>query len=418
MLTVKQAFALKEMCSGKNVFLTGDAGTGKSYTIDKFLEQCEKDNKQVVVCAPTGIAAINIGGVTIHRAFGLSPKPLIETPKAIPSILKEADTLLIDEISFCRVDLFDYISKVIFALNKIRRKNGESDIQVIVVGDFFQLPPVLIPKDREILEKYKYGHDIRNAFAFQSEYWSTYRFVSIQLDEVVRQNDNEFIANLNGMRHGDYKSIKYFNNKCNKQSIDGAITICGTNKAVDEKNQIEYNKIQAKEKVYKATEVGNVLESDKMVPSELRLKVGCRVMIVMNDPTLRYQNGTLATVIKLGSDSVTVLTDDGSIVRIERYTWDIHNYTTSQTKGKIKLKMGSVGKYTQFPIKLAYAVTVHKSQGQTFDKVNLDPFCWDCGQLYVALSRVRTIQGLHLIQPIDTRYLITSKDVINFYRNL
>lgn len=141
-------------------------------------------------------------------------------------------------------------------------------------------------------------------------------------------------------------------------------------------------------------------------------------MIVMNDPTLRYQNGTLATVTKLGSDSVTVLTDDGSIVRIERYTWDIHNYTTSQTKGKIKLKMGSVGKYTQFPIKLAYAVTVHKSQGQTFDKVNLDPYCWDCGQLYVALSRVRTIQGLHLIQPIDTRYLITSKDVINFYRNL
>lgn len=418
MLTVKQAFALKEMCSGKNVFLTGDAGTGKSYTIDKFLEQCDKDNKQVVVCAPTGIAAINIGGVTIHRAFGLSPKPLIEAPKAIPSILKKADILLIDEISFCRLDLFDYISKVLFALNKIRRKNGENDIQVIVVGDFFQLPPVLIPKDREILEKYKYGHNLRNAFAFQSEYWSMYRFVSIQLDEVVRQSDNEFIANLNGMRHGDYKSIKYFNNECNKQSIEGAITICGTNKAVDEKNQIEYNKIQAKEKVYEATEVGNVLESDKMVPSKLRLKVGCRVMIVMNDPTLRYQNGTLATITKLDSDLVTVLTDDGNIVRIERYTWDIHNYTTSQAKGKIKLKMGSVGKYTQFPIKLAYAVTVHKSQGQTFDKVNLDPYCWDCGQLYVALSRVRTIQGLHLIKPIDTKYLITSKDVINFYRNL
>ena len=182
MLTVKQAFALKEMCSGKNVFLTGDAGTGKSYTIDKFLEQCEKDNKQVVVCAPTGIAALQVNGVTIHRVFRLPPRPLVEPVNSLPLTLKDIDVLIIEEISMVRIDWFDYIAKSVAVLNNMRRRKGQNELQVIVAGDFFQLPPVITDKDREILEQFKYGAELGKGYAFQSEYWDSFGFIPVMLD--------------------------------------------------------------------------------------------------------------------------------------------------------------------------------------------------------------------------------------------
>lgn len=418
MLRGKQKIAYEYMQQGRNIFLTGDAGTGKSFVVNKFISWCKETDKQIVVCAPTGVAAINIGGVTVHRVFKIPIKPLIESPKSIPVTLRDADVILIDEVSMLRLDIFDYISNILFALNSFRRQSGKKDVQIILVGDFFQLPPVLIDKDREVLEAYKYRNGMGKGFAFQSKYWSAFNFVCIQLDEVVRQDGIRFIQNLNAIRYGDYSGIRYFNMCSRTDSISDAILICGTNKAVNKKNEEEYKKIKSKEFVYDADIEGEVAESDKIVPDKLKLKVGCRVMTVINDYAGKYQNGTLATVLTLTEDKIVILTDDGEVADIEPYTWSINNYSANNTKNKVRLKLDCIGTFTQYPLKLAYAVTVHKSQGQTFDKVNLNPYCWDCGQLYVALSRVKTIDGLHLTEPIRPNYLIASRDVKEFYRTI
>lgn len=418
MFKSRQQLAFNCMEQGRNVFLTGDAGTGKSYVVNKFIESCKKKNKQIVVCAPTGVAAINIGGVTIHRVFKLPLRPIIEKAKSIPLTLKDVDVLIIDEISMTRIDIFEYIVTVLFVLNNIRRQQGKQDVQVIFVGDFFQLPPVISDKDREVLEKYKYENELGKGFAFQSKYWSALNLICIQLNEVVRQDDIEFIRNLNDIRYGDYKGIRYFNERCRTDEIKDAILICGTNKVVNQKNEAEYNKIKSKEYIYEAVIDGEVAESDKMVPDKLKLKVGCRVMTVINDYEGKYQNGTLATVTHLTNDMVFIETDAGESAVIEPYTWDINNYKAKNTKNKVRISLDCIGTFTQYPLKLAYAATIHKSQGQTFDKVNLDPYCWDCGQLYVALSRVRTIDGLHLTRPIHPSYLIASNDVKRFYMNM
>lgn len=417
MFKSRQQIAFDCMEQGKNVFLTGDAGTGKSYVVNKFIESCKKKGKQIVICAPTGVAAINIGGVTIHRVFKLPIRPLIETAKSIPLTLKDVDIFLIDEISMARIDVFEYVATVLFVLNNIRRQQGKKDVQVILVGDFFQLPPVITDKDREVLEKYKYKDNLGKGFAFQSKYWDAFNFVCIQLNEVVRQDDIEFIQSLNAIRYGDYRGIRYFNEMSRTTEIKDAILICGTNKAVNQKNETEYNKIHSKEFVYEADIDGEVADSDKIVPDKLKLKVGCRVMTVINDYAGKYQNGTLATVTHLTDDKIFIETDAGESAVIEPYTWNINNYNAKNTKNKVRISLDCIGTFTQYPLKLAYAATVHKSQGQTFDKVNLNPYCWDCGQLYVALSRVRTIDGLHLTQPIHSRYLIASNDVKKFYNN-
>lgn len=414
MLRDKQQLALDYMKLGKNVFLTGGAGTGKSYVIKEFLDYCNKNNKQIVVCASTGIAAINIGGVTAHRVFNIPIKPLIESPKSIPKTLKDVDVILIEEISMLRIDVLEYIANIIFALNNYRKNRNISLVQVVFVGDFCQLPPVINDKDREFLEMYKYGKDLGKGFAFQSKCWDLFNFLCIRLDEVVRQRDEEFINNLNAIRYGDYRGINYFNNMSRQSEIKDAILICGTNKAVNTKNQAEYEKINKREFVYNADITGEVAESDKIVPDILKLKVGCRVMMVINDSEDKYKNGTLATVTHLSKNSVYVLTDDGEEVLIEPYTWNINKYKA--VNGKIQLEC--IGTFTQYPLKLAYAVTIHKSQGQTFDKVNINPYCWDCGQLYVALSRVKTIEGMYLTEIIKPSYVIASDKVVEFYNNM
>lgn len=418
MLKGKQQIAYNTLISGYNTFLTGEGGTGKSYVISEFIDFCDKNNINIMITAPTGIAAINVGGVTLHRAFKIPLKPLVEDANTIPNLLKDVDVIIIDEISMTRIDVFDYISKIIIALNMYRRKAKKKDLQVVVVGDFFQLPPVITDKDRETLETYKYGENLGSGFAFQSKYWNLYNFVCINLTDVVRQNDTEFIKHLNNIRVGNRTSINYFNSIAAKNEINDAILLCGTNKAVKEKNDKEFNKLNTKIVSFEALEEGEIQESDKVVPNTLKLRVGCRVMSVINDCFDKYQNGSLGTVTKIDKEGVTVKFDNGNTVYIEPYTWDIHNYNAKKVNGKVKLQISNIGTYSQIPLKLAYAVTIHKSQGQTYDKVNLNPYCWDYGQLYVALSRVKTVEQLHLTQPIQYQFLKTSVDVKNFYNSM
>lgn len=415
MLNQQQFYGYSIMMSGRNTFLTGKAGVGKSFVLNKFIEDSQEEGKNVVIVAPTGIAAININGVTAHRAFKIPIKPLVEDAKKIPTTIKEADIIVLDEVSMARLDLFDYIAKIIIQASNYRVKYlDKKPIQFIVSGDFFQLPPVLVDRDRDILEDY-YGRTIDKGFAFESEYWDYFDFTNVVLSEVVRQSDINFINALNMTRVGDSRGLRYFWQNSSKYAIDKAIMLCGTNKAAKDKNEYELSLIKNPEHVFETTIIGEVKDSDKVVDDVLYLKVGARVMTLVNDPTLKYQNGSLGTITYISENIIIVEIDStGELVEIERASWDVKDYVLE--KGKLKQKV--VGTYIQFPLKLAYAITIHKSQGQTYDAINLNPYCWDCGQLYVALSRVRSIDKLFMTQYPSERFLITSIDVINFYKNL
>lgn len=416
----RQQLAFDTLVDGRNVFLTGDAGTGKSYVLQNYLKHCKKNGLDVLVTAPTGIAALNIDGVTLHRAFKAPIGPIIQPLKSVSSLLKNADAVVIDEISMCRRDLFEFVIGQIMYANKIRRKNGIKDIQIIVTGDFFQLPPVIVGEERMVLTEH-YGEDIGYGFAFQSPMWKACNFVCILLNEVVRQSDKEAIDNLNGVRRGKINCLSYFTRHAAKSEIENAILLCGTNKAVKEKNELELNNIQEKEIQYNAIIEGEVKDSDKMTDDVLRLKVGARVMTIINDMEDRFRNGSFGTILDLGENKIIVEMDDGQTVELERYRWSIKGYSLKEVvndngEKKNKLEIDEIGSFEQFPLKLAYAITIHKSQGQTYDAVNLNPYCWDCGQLYVALSRVKDVHKLYITKPLLSKYLVTSLEVVAFYK--
>lgn len=413
--TDEQQEAYNLMMSGQNVFLTGEAGTGKSYVIQAFIKENEKQKKKMIVCAPTGIAAIQIGGVTIHRVFQVSPEPQINTSKIqVPKTVKEAEIIIIDEISMCRVDLFDYVIRVIKKAESMSQPK-----QLIVVGDFFQLPPVTTNHDYDILTKiYPNYH---KGFAFESKYWHDCHFQTIVLKEVIRQLDHTFIKNLNKIRIGDATAIDYFNEYASKDKIPNGIVLSARNALVNKINKQELDKIDSESTIYYSQVIGDVKASDKTTVDELELKVNARVMIIVNDiEDFLYQNGSMGTIMKLNDNSVQVKLDQTSkIVNINTYEWDIENYEIIEDVidgiSNKHLKKVVVGKFIQLPLKLAYAITIHKSQGQTYDAVNLIPYCFDCGQLYVALSRVKTIEGLALNQPIKDNYLMCDEKVKEFY---
>ena len=414
-LTKSQQRAYKAIMSGLNVFLTGHAGTGKSYLLNIVRNELSDAGKNVVVAAPTGIAAINVGGTTLHRLFELKPDIYSDRAERVPSVLKRTDVLIIDEISMCRIDLFDYIGRVL--------KKTHRFIQVIVVGDFCQLPPVIPNKgsnseyfdEKGVLDTH-FGFDVGGGFAFLSEQWTRLNFKTIILEEVVRQNDPHFIDALDRIRRGKVEALEYFAFYSNPQKLPNGIYLAGRNAEV---NRINVNKLAAintRSYYYNAEIKGEVREDDKRgAPELLELKVGARIMTTANDN--EYRNGDLGYVTALSEDTITVLMDDApKECIINKYTWEIIRYQAEITdKGGVIFKRTVVGRYIQHPIKLAWAVTIHKSQGQTFDKVNLNPQCWDSGQLYVALSRVRTIEGLHLMSPLYDRYLKLDPAVSDFY---
>ena len=418
-LTKEQEDALNLMCSGENIFLTGEAGTGKSTIINKFLSI--KSNKNILTFAPTGIAALQISGVTLHRGFHIPINIQDETSRKmapVPDTILSADIIIIDEISMCRIDVFDYVSNIIFKANKTRAKYfNKKPIQVIVSGDFFQLPPVVTDRDKEAL-RYLYPK-VEEHFAFNSDNWNKFNFKNIVLKEVLRQENKEFISYLNQIRKGENKAISDINTKTNKKVFEDGITLSGINRVAAEINAQKLEELPFEEHIYPIKIVGRVNKGDINCEEILSLKIGARVMTITNHSGGFYQNGSFGTVKDFGKNFISVKLDNGLLVDIEKYTWEILDYTTEYDKEGNKLvKKEVIGKYTQFPLKLAYAITIHKSQGQTFEKVNLIPYAWDDGQLYVALSRATNLNGIHLMQPILPKYLKTSKGVQKFYAKL
>ena len=403
-LKKKQQYALDVLQTGHNVFLSGEAGTGKSYVIECFKEYLSKSKKKYVVCAPTGLAALNVGGVTLHRAFGLSINAL--DWKASINNVEDADVIIVDEISMCRVDTFRKIAKVLFdwkTENPTRKQK-----QIVVVGDFFQLPPVLTEQDSKVLKITQ-----EQAYPFCSEEWGWFNFTNIVLNEVVRQEDLEFATALNKIRIGNREGVSWISDNAKKSKTKKAISLCSRNKDAKSINTINLKKIKEVTYTYKAVETGDVRQEDRATDTILELKKGARVMCLVNKGET-IANGMLGTVITLGRDSVEVKFDNGENRKFEMHTWSILGFKTKAGKKVV----GEVGTFTQIPLKLAYAITIHKSQGQTYEAVNLSPSCFCAGQLYVGLSRCKDVKKMHLLEPIEPSNLIVSGAVKKFYAEI
>ena len=403
-LTDCQKSALTAMLNGRNVFLTGDAGTGKSFVLQRFLD-CAKKN--IIACAPTGIAALKLrGGSTIHRAFHLPYRQVYDYSKTIhpPEEILNAQTIVIDEISMCRVDLFDYIAEMIFKAEKMtgRRK------QLIVVGDFFQLPPVLRREDREVLTN-KYPN-LGDGFCFNGANWGFFNFQTFKLDEVIRQSENVFISMLDRARVGDASCLEYFNDQVIYDEPDPeAIFLVPTNAKADRINKMRLAELAGDEYVFTATKEGTVNKGDEAADLELVLKPGARVIALCNEDNFR--NGQIGTVKKIDDRSVKVLWDNKQKSEVHFHEWEI---TRPIWNGET-IEHDTIGTFKQIPLRLAYAITIHKSQGQTYEKAIVDPSCFDVGQLYVALSRCESIDGLALTQRIWPNALKSSLEVVDFY---
>jgi ATP-dependent exoDNAse (exonuclease V) alpha subunit len=413
-----QQLAYNIAMSGYNTFITGGAGVGKTYVTDEIIRAFQNKGKNVMVTAPTGIAALNINGVTSHRAFDMPLGALCFDKKSYePSDeIIYSDVVVIDEISMCRMDNFDFICNKIADANIRRKRLGFNNIQLIVVGDFFQLIPVMTGQEKFALDSH-YGHDVGAGFAFYSKFWSMMNFKTIMLTETVRQSDNKFITNLNRVRAGEKAYIDFIYKNSAPEPIRNAITICGKNDEVAAINEQELKRLDSEYIEYKADIQGDVEQSDVNADFVLRLKEGAKVMMLTNHDN--YKNGSFGTVEALYDDSIVVQLNNGATEIVNRYEWQVYRYKLEEDEvGIMKLKKELAGTINQFPVKLAYAITIHKSQGQTYEAANISPYSWDCGQLYVAVSRVKSLDKLHFNYEPDTKYIVVSLNVIKFYNSL
>lgn len=420
--TEDQKNAYRKLTNGENVFLTGEAGTGKTFVLDLFLKHCEEEKKNVLAMAPTGIAALNLrGGSTIHRTLGIPPKfcdPNEKLGKA-RDVLKEADIIVIDEISMVRIDLFERVAKMITLAERASRKK-----QVVLVGDFFQLPPVVSQNDEEAMASLYPGNI--NGYCFKSNYWTNLNLSTCILSEVVRQRDEKYIEALNQARRGDRTCIDFFNQNAVRERDDApkdSLWLCTTNKNANNINEERLDELRARPITFVAKKSGLVNSGDMPTNEELTLKIGCRVMSVANDPMGQYQNGSLGVVTGFSNHdkSVIVAFDNGYEAEISAKEWQIlkahvvEKKDTESGENVKRIENEEIGSFTQIPLRLAWAVTIHKSQGQTFDAVNCETSVFQAGMLYVALSRCSNLENLCVYPKIDARHLYAQEEVVDFY---
>ena len=326
-LNDEQSDIFKELVNGKNIFLTGNAGTGKSYLVKAFSDYCDEKEINLVKTAPTGIAANEIGGATLHSQFKLDLGILINKPrwKSIYDFLLDTDVLLIDEISMVRLDTFDYLAQILMLADKKRHEDGKKDIQLVFVGDFYQLAPVINKKAEEdkILEQH-YGCDIGDGYAFQSKYWKIFNIKLRCLLQIMRQDDKDFCNALDKCKTGDNTCIRYFSENTSREENEG-IWVCGKNDTARKKNEDELEKINNELLVSEAEYSGDVTKADGLVEDKFIYKIGARVVITANDSAGEYNNGSLGTITGtngigsgLFTSVITVKLDNGHTVMIEK----------------------------------------------------------------------------------------------------
>lgn len=387
-LSVKQTEFLKAVQDGKNIFLTGKAGTGKSYVVGKAIAELKSKRKNVVALAPTGIAANNIGGQTIHSMFSLDPFGVLtfEECRFLKSerrrVLGKIDAIVIDEISMLRPDHLDAINWT-FIKNGCK---GLKDIQIIFVGDMKQLPPPIDDNTRSVLLGLYRGYEFSDAKIYEKLHVET-----IELDEILRQTDEEFINALNIVREGG--KSEYFRQFVS--TTPRGIVLAPYNTTVAKYNDAGLQSMQGEEFVFDAVVTGNAKISDFNLESQIRVKDGCKIMYLINSKNNNLVNGTIGTFrVREGNYFIEVGDVQYSLDEIELTKKE---YVLNEATDRLELR--ELGSITQYPFKLAYALTIHKSQGLTFDEITIDLTspCFSKGQLYTALSRVKTPQGLSII---------------------
>ncbi|MCD7972029.1 MAG: AAA family ATPase [Candidatus Azobacteroides sp.] len=423
--------------TNKLVYLTGKAGTGKT-TFLKYLR--EVTTKNVVILAPTGVAAINAGGQTIHSFFQIKPSIYIPNDKRLRKKADENDTdkstiydhfkyfkekldiikglelLIIDEISMVRCDLLDVIDRL---LRVFRNRESEAfgGVQVILIGDTFQLPPIADFKQWSILKPY-----YKSPFFFSSKVINQNKPIYIELKKIYRQNEQEFIDLLNRIRVNQVGSneLKLLNSKYNPtfspNGNSNYITLATHNRLVDNTNLTKLTELPTELKQFEANVTG--LFPDNIMPTNkiLLLKEGAQIMFIKNDKAKRYYNGKIAKISKIENNVIIVKFSDDSEITVERQQWDNIKYKWNDKEKKIEEEI--IGTFIQFPIKLAWAITVHKSQGLTFEKVIADlGAAFTSGQVYVALSRCTSFNGLVLKTPIGSNAIKTDSQVLQFAQN-
>ena len=402
--------------TNSSFFLTGKAGTGKT----TFLRNVQKMvDKQFVTLAPTGVAAIIAGGDTIHSFFGLpmdvcTPGTMGKMSEARIMTLIHTDTIIIDEVSMVRCDIMDAID---YTMRKVLRSTLPfGGKQVIFVGDMFQLPPVVKQgAERELMHDLYHTDDF---FFYKADVIKRMRLVKIEFQKVYRQEDKDFLNILENVRmnRATPKNLMHLNERvCQPTKEDGmVITLASINRTADNINQQCLSEIDAEEYIYEGTVQWKFDEKRFPVDMNLKLKVGAQVMFTRNDQQKRWANGTIGTVAELTKDEIQVTIEDGNTYVVPNCTWESYSYEYDKDERKMKKEL--MGTFTQYPLRLAWAITVHKSQGMTFEKMYLDLSrgMFAAGQLYVALSRVRSLGGLFLSRPIIPQYAYTSREVLQY----
>ncbi len=409
--------------SDEHLFLTGKAGTGKSTLLNYFRETTKK---KVVILAPTGIAAINVKGQTIHSFFGFPPHPLRSDQirkRRNRKLYENLDTIIIDEVSMVRADLLDSINHFM-RINGQYRYKAFGGVQMIFIGDLFQLPPVISSDEEKRLFDFMY--DTPYFFSAQALHGLDLKYIELQ--KVYRQKDRYFLNLLDNVRVNtvDTHTLKLLNNQCQPyfipESDDFYINLCSTNYIADRINRGKLQQLKTPVYQYQGEITGDF--NRKWLPNSelLSFKVGAQVMFVRNDPDGHWVNGTLGRIHQLAEESITVAitTEDGEEQHhtVVQDTWEIRKYIYNEEKKSIDVEV--IGSFTQYPVKLAWAITIHKSQGKTFDKViiNLGSGAFAPGQVYVALSRCTTLEGIILRQRLRYRDIFVDERIVHFSRGL
>jgi len=404
----------------RNLFITGRAGTGKSTLLQLFRKTTDKKH---VVLAPTGVAALNVKGQTIHSFFNFPPRLFdpgqIKTGKN-KKLIKEVEVIIIDEISMVRADLMDAID---FVLRKIRNNNKPfGGVQMVVFGDLFQLPPVVNQETNEWLKFRSYP----SAYFFSAHTFSTCPdfFEMYELHKIYRQDNKLFIKLLESVRLSkvEFDELELLNERHNPtfNTNDHYITLCARNHTADKINQTRLNLLESSSKPYLAKVTGNFQPSFFPTDLLLNLKAGAQVMILRNDPEGQYVNGSIGIIQKLLDNEIELILDqDGvqSTVLLGPLSWEVLQYTLDP-KNPNKISTETIGTFTQIPVKLAWGVTIHKAQGKTFDKIIIDLAggAFEHGQTYVALSRCRTLDGIILRHPLKPTDFKTDPVILDYYQ--
>lgn len=412
-------YALDRMEQGGHLFITGRAGTGKSTLLRIFRNTTKR---RCVVLAPTGVAALNVQGQTIHSFFGFPPR-LLQAPDIKPNrrnhrIFEAMETLIIDEVSMVRADIMDAINIGL----QINRRNSEpfGGVQIILFGDLYQLPPVVSSE----AERQYFSQTYASQYFFSADALDDIELEMIELQQVYRQDSRHFLRLLEGIRNAtiDMDDLEDLNQRHKPDyNVQGQnyLTLAARNAKVNSINAQELDALVNPIHIYLAEIKGNFPERLYPTDAAIQLKEGAQVMTLRNDTEKRFVNGTIGTIISCKVDSIVIAVGDDEQrkeIEVGYEEWDIIRYNMDlENPGKIGTE--SVGTFKQLPVRLAWAVTIHKAQGKTFDKVVIDlgSGAFESGQTYVALSRCRSLDGIILSHPIRPRDVMVDPAIVEYY---